>query len=426
MALLVVALTVYARPLHMLFPWLHVKLIDDFLLITVLGYVMAMRLARRKSPVMSSLLSRPGLALGIFILTCILSGILNEVSPNVWLVQLRSYLLPFILMFGIGRSRVSTDEAIGAVRALLMIAFPVFLGGMWEGMTGSLLLGNLNRYGDEMLFIEGFRIQSFVGNPVDFGVYSLSTLGLLLGMGLSHARWAYKVPRVFFFALAGMAVLSLLLAGSRGPAIAGIVGALTLTVTGKVNIKRSLRVLVVAGAMTVIYGKTLISRFGLLSREYFQADEYRGTFLYKALQAFGDYPVLGAGPGRFGGWVSVNYKPSSLYAEYGFSTQGISSIDMFWPHLLVETGIIGTIAYCTIYLTMMVGTWSQLRESRNQDRESCVNLTLARALLFYVPAICIVGLFSSALESQVCLCQLAVLFGLLGGHVLDRAARQAQ
>jgi O-antigen ligase len=425
-ALFVVVLTVYAAPLHALFPWLHVKLIDDFLMIVVLGYLVATRLARRTPPATSSLLRSPGLALGIFIPACILSGILNEVAPDVWLVQLRSYLLPLILMFGIGRSMVSTSEVIGAVQALLVIAFPVFLGGIWESMTGSLILGDLNRYGEEMLWIEGFRIQSFMGNPIDFGVYTLSTLALLLGMGLSRARWAYQIPRTFFFTLAAMAISSLLLAGSRGPAIAGIVGALALALTGKVKLKRSFKVLIAAGAVTLLFGKTLISRLGLLSLEYFQADEYRGVFLYKAAEAFGDHPLLGAGPGRFGGWVSINYEPSLLYSEYAFSTQGISSIDMFWPHLIVETGIIGTMAYCAMYLTVAASAWSQLREPSDETLESSVTLTLARALLFYVPAICIGGLFSSSLESQVCLTQLAVLFGLLAGHVADRAARQAE
>ena len=75
-----------------------------------------------------------------------------------------------------------------------------------------------------------------------------------------------------------------------------------------------------------------------------------------------DFP-LGAGFGRFGGYASQLYY-SSVYDELGMSSiYGLSPdtpyyiTDTYWPHLLGEVGVIGTLA-------MIVALWQYWRAAR--------------------------------------------------------------
>jgi O-antigen ligase len=57
-------------------------------------------------------------------------------------------------------------------------------------------------------------------------------------------------------------------------------------------------------------------------------------------------PVLGYGVGQFGGIVA--YKDDPQWAEkLGFNLYGAKpdQVDSFWLHLLVETGVLGVLAY---------------------------------------------------------------------------------
>jgi putative inorganic carbon (hco3(-)) transporter len=53
------------------------------------------------------------------------------------------------------------------------------------------------------------------------------------------------------------------------------------------------------------------------------------------------YPILGAGPGRFGGTVAyITHSP--IYQEYHVKLPtALTSIDLYWLHIWGETGIIG-------------------------------------------------------------------------------------
>lgn len=89
------------------------------------------------------------------------------------------------------------------------------------------------------------------------------------------------------------------------------------------------------------------------------AEKYLRLFAYKeAFSLFRNHPVLGVGPGMFGGLASIlfnspyyNYWPTH-FKDFVFN---MGSVDSFWPVILAETGILGFIAYLMIFITLC--TW---------------------------------------------------------------------
>lgn len=76
--------------------------------------------------------------------------------------------------------------------------------------------------------------------------------------------------------------------------------------------------------------------------------DLRWMFIMNALPILEDHPLVGVGPGRYGGAVAWNF-PTPVYDEYG--TDDIipqwyrqRTVDNFWLHILVETGIVGVAA----------------------------------------------------------------------------------
>jgi len=75
-----------------------------------------------------------------------------------------------------------------------------------------------------------------------------------------------------------------------------------------------------------------------------------------------DHPKFGVGPGMFGGAVAKK-SSSPYYEEYNFSTDALrhySDLDQFWPQILAETGIIGTLNYALIGFSLI---FTKKRES---------------------------------------------------------------
>jgi O-antigen ligase len=70
-------------------------------------------------------------------------------------------------------------------------------------------------------------------------------------------------------------------------------------------------------------------------------------FIRNAAPIIVDHPVIGAGPGRYGGAVAWRFG-TPLYDEY---TEGSvprdRTVDNFWLHLLVEFGVLGTLLFAT-------------------------------------------------------------------------------
>jgi len=95
-------------------------------------------------------------------------------------------------------------------------------------------------------------------------------------------------------------------------------------------------------------------------QEVYNGDKFfRAYARKKALEIWKDYPLLGVGPGMFGGVVSL-INPPTVYKKYNFSekcfvyVKNFRSLDQFWPQALAETGILGVAAFIGIFISLII------------------------------------------------------------------------
>jgi hypothetical protein len=86
-----------------------------------------------------------------------------------------------------------------------------------------------------------------------------------------------------------------------------------------------------------------------------ELEEFRRLAMHKSMEVWKDHPVWGVGPGMFGGAVALKNR-SSVYEEYNFFLifDFIYSLDQFWPQVLAEMGIIGTVIFTGLLISLIV------------------------------------------------------------------------
>ncbi len=87
---------------------------------------------------------------------------------------------------------------------------------------------------------------------------------------------------------------------------------------------------------------------------------YREYARYKALTVWKDHPFWGVGPGMYGGVISIIYN-SPVYERYPFSPKSdlpilksFRSLDQFWPQVLAEMGVIGTVVFAGLLISLFI------------------------------------------------------------------------
>jgi O-antigen ligase len=289
----------------------------------------------------------------LFVVAAIASALVNGVPPPVAVLGI-VVTIDALAVFAASRM-IEVDPrraglAIGAVVAAVLVAALV---GVAQAVIDPRIFGLVPFIGQ---FGEGLRIGSFLGNPNMLA----SVIGLALPFALfasargNRSRWPARVALYLL-------MLALLLTYSRGGWLAVGLGA-TL---GAVFLHwRALPVLAVAVALawgTVavlpragaapndpaggIVGSTF-DRFAHLG----DGDDLRARFLRDGLPIVADHPLLGVGPGRYGGAVAA-IVPSPVYEAYSTGLFGYRTVHDFWLHLVGETGVIGL----TIFLGLIAG-----------------------------------------------------------------------
>jgi O-antigen ligase len=115
--------------------------------------------------------------------------------------------------------------------------------------------------------------------------------------------------------------------------------------------------------------------------------------LSKGLELWKDHPLWGVGPGMFGGDVAVKSK-SPLYEEYNaFMLLLFTSLDQFWPQVLAEMGIIGTIAFAGLLVSLLLSFLLSRRWAADElTRGLFTGLAVFTVFIFF-------GTFSNSLNN---------------------------
>jgi hypothetical protein len=379
-------------------PWLSV--VDDILVImTFSGLLLVGRLK-----VKHAILNKPIL---FFLFFFTWSAVYNEVQIDIALMQLRSYILMIGLYYIIMWGSISNYEIIKLLKLIFLLALPIFIFSIIEFSFGKSIIVTVNRYGDLLTDSSIFRSHGIIGNPVDYANLVIMILAIILSAIInkysliSQSKLTSSVLFLTIFA-------TLFISNSRGPIIALMLTVLILSIFLRaIPIRKILIGMVILLIMTTWFGSDLIYRMSQLNVDEFSNDTYRMFYLMKSFEIFLDNFFIGVGPGMFGGWVSINYSDSYIYEMYDISAKGVSSIDMFFPHLFVEVGVLGFLAYLSLYVRPFFYFKRLYNKSKyNQTRFICL------IILLIVPMLLIVGWFNISLESQLVFPLYATLLGL--------------
>ncbi|MEO6578468.1 MAG: O-antigen ligase family protein [Candidatus Limnocylindria bacterium] len=251
-----------------------------------------------------------------------------------------------------------------AVGAIVGVAAAASVLGIAQVVLHPDLLGFASFAGR---FGEGGRITSFLGNPNMVA----AVVGFVLPFPILAAQRLPEVRhRRAAFALATLFCLALLLTFSRGAWVAVALGMLVgLMLLSRRALLILLMAVVAAWAISVVLPRNLlVSQEDLalyfpqsgapsiidstLDRldEVYEKRDLRMRFIREGLPVVLDNPVLGVGPGRYGG-AAATITDSPVYAAYGTGLYGFRTVHNFWLHMTGELGAIGV----AVFLTLVVG-----------------------------------------------------------------------
>ncbi len=270
------------------------------------------------------------------------------------------FFLPRIVGF-------SERQATGVVIAFVAVATGAAVLALMQVYLAPDILGLGTSQGR---FGEGARVGAFMdANP--------NMLGAVLAMAIPFPVFGFfrvsgARSRALLAVVSFVLVLALFFTFSRG-AWLGLALA-TLVVAGIIDRRVILAILLLAalayGTAHVVPRALLadatssqleldlegatIGRIGAIGA----GNDLRTLFIQNALPIIGDHLLVGAGPGRYGGSVSARFG-SPLWNEYTDGAVPVyRTVDNFWLHILVEAGILGTLA---LIGALLAAGWQLLR-----------------------------------------------------------------
>ena len=244
-------------------------------------------------------------------------------------------------------------------------------------------------------FSEGARIASFFVSP--------NLLGVVLAMALPFPAYRLAIARgaarLAPAALCLLLALALLYTFSRGAWLALVVAAV---ITGVLVERRVILALAVVGIVAfgialvlprhVLYADRDAERFDVIAATFGRLEalgegDLRVSFVANAAPIIGDHLLLGAGPGRYGGAVARTYG-SPLYTAYPRGTAPVGrTVDNFWLHLLVEAGVLGTLAFLGALVAGGADGLRRARTTPDMERRLLVAACVAGVIVLTVDGI---------------------------------------
>jgi O-antigen ligase len=327
-------------------------LLSEALLVGVGGALIAQ--AVRRSALRAAL-DHPTVRLTlIFLLLAAISALVNVVPPGQALAGI-GFTVDAVTLFVLARVvSFGPRQALMAINVLLGLVLVAAVVAIAQAILSPHLLGLSALQGR---FGEAYRLAAFFGDPNTFAAFLSASIPFALfgATGLWTAR-----GRRFAVGGAFLLILALWLSFSRGGWLGAIGG---FVVASLILDRRALRlgsvVVVLALGVALAMPRDLLckecgarpdlvgSTFGRVATVG-TGQDLRTTFVANAVQIIADHPLLGVGPARYGG-AAADLFGTPVYAIYAtdrlFINPSQRTVDNFWLHLVVESGLLGLLVY---------------------------------------------------------------------------------
>jgi O-antigen ligase len=335
-------------------------------LLVVMTCVLAV-VAARRGTLVAALRHPVTAAAGAFLAIAVLSALVNGVPPTVASAGLLFTLDAVALFFlarMVGYSHEERNQAMWIIAAVVTVTAVLAIG---QAVVSPDLLGVTPVGGRSG---EGIRMGSLVRDP--------NILGTLIGMALPFTVFSLvrepRGRRWWLIATAALALtVALLLTYSRGSWLGVAVG------FGVVALVIDRRALIAFGAILLLaYVTAVVMPKGLLAGGISGYDPFATTvnrlenipagrdlrvkFILNAVPIVEEHPLLGVGPGRYGG-AAASIFGSPIHERYGTDAllTNQRTVDNFWLHIGVEGGALGLAAFLALLGTAIYAPVRALR-----------------------------------------------------------------
>lgn len=305
----------------------------------------------------------------LFVGVAVVSALANATPPRVAALGI-VMTVDAVAVYFLARMVPATERhvwiAIGTIVGVALVASVI---GILQVLLHPDLFGFSSFAGR---FGEGGRITSFLGNP--------NMVAAVIGFTLPFPLFATrKLPasrdRWVAFAVTVVFALALLLTFSRGAWLAVGLGVIVSVLLLDWRALLTLIVALLIGwLVTIVMPRNLLvaqadlplyfpedgapsiidSTLDRLDEVYERRD-LRMRFIREGLPVVADNPILGVGPGRYGGAASAIIE-SPVYGDYGTGLYGFRTVHNFWLHLYGEVGAIGG----AVFVMAILGIWIRL------------------------------------------------------------------
>lgn len=399
---LIAFLMIFIPSRNMLELWVgtYIKLIPDLLILLLLVFYIVYEKGK------INIKPYDVLIISFLALAFINTVIIQKISIYIFIFEVRSIMVYYILFFVIRNLKFSEHYISILSRCIRYITYILFLLGIIEKVSCKTVAFPAS-VAKSIIYADNFaRVHSMFFNPNTYGAFLVLSFFFVIYYEKSGKKLLpYKI----------IMVTSLFLSMSRSSILILLVGLIGYCLMVKPEIKKVIvQILTVFVCSIAIYSicevtsdriwnintdekhTTLYDRIEELhSQEIVDNSNVDGRifFVKTGFKVFKDYPVLGTGFGTYGSAASMNWNPP-IYEKYQL-TYGFYS-DNEYIKDLVETGIVGVIIlilFCGSIIYSYRTKWF------------CV---------FYCIIIGWFGLFYNVLEVQIAAFLLWILLGLNG------------
>ncbi len=338
-------------------------------------------------------IDHPTVWLGVgLVMLSVASAVVNAAPPTQALAGIIftvDAMVLFILARIVGYDPRQALASIGAFLALIVAGALVAVA---QAILSPNLLGLTALTGR---FGELYRLAAIFGDPNTFAAFLSAAIPFALfgATGL----WTLRGRRIALGA-GFLLLLALWLSYSRG----GWLGAIGGFVIGGLLVDRravavGVLVAVIAFATAVVLPRDLLGPTGEKRPDVVGSTigrvetvsaggDLRVLFIVNALPILADHPILGVGPGMYGG-AAADLFGTPVYARYGtdrlFSSPTQRTVDDFWLHLLVETGLLGLLTYWAMILAALTPIMRSARRAAGGRRVALAGIAVAAICLAF-------------------------------------------